>query len=486
MESLVSIPAQDTKRNAFQPSGVRRKLLSSTDSLEQVMKENKKKGSEIKELNKSSFVRNWIEQQDQRISVGSDSSGDELNNFLERVKTRRAEEKRLMEAKERDQRKNLKTFLVSDSSDDSDQDAGSHDEGFHLRFLPRDDSFTPSLIRTFEKKSATDVIQRSKEVEISDDDGEENASFESLPTPPSTPIHQGAGGGRGRGKKGFQIPSSAPAKVTKERYHATHITCKDAAASFLYSLSQNPKDGPIHPEAAYYISRFKTCKLELANHLYQLFNKYVFDETLPSTMDIKFNNRMRKTAGFCYYRYNRKTQERSARIELSGKVIDDGRRLRDTMIHELCHAAAWLVTGCKGGHGPVWKSWTQKALKAFPNLPPITRCHYYEINCRYQYVCTGCGYKIGRHSKSLDINRKVCGVCMAKFELHIVKVGHEGEKHMKPVEDLQTPKPLNKFAQFVKENYGSVKNQNSGLKHCDVMKVLSTQFAELKVTGKTE
>ena len=47
------------------------------------------------------------------------------------------------------------------------------------------------LDRALAKKSVTDVIQRSKKVEIIDDDGEENASFESLPTPPSTPIHQG-------------------------------------------------------------------------------------------------------------------------------------------------------------------------------------------------------------------------------------------------------------------------------------------------------
>ena len=90
VKSLVSTSAQDTKRSTFQPLGVRRKLLSSTDSLDQVMKGNKIKGPEIKELssidslnqlakenkikgpevkvlNKSSFVRNWIEQQDQRL-----------------------------------------------------------------------------------------------------------------------------------------------------------------------------------------------------------------------------------------------------------------------------------------------------------------------------------------------------------------------------------------------------------------------------------
>lgn len=32
-------------------------------------------------------------------------------------------------------------------------------------------------------------------------------------------------------------------------------------------------------------------------------------------------------------------------------------RLRDTLIHELCHAAAWLINGVHDGHGRYWKYW---------------------------------------------------------------------------------------------------------------------------------
>jgi hypothetical protein len=32
-------------------------------------------------------------------------------------------------------------------------------------------------------------------------------------------------------------------------------------------------------------------------------------------------------------------------------------RTRDTLIHELCHAAVWLINGTNGGHGPYWKYW---------------------------------------------------------------------------------------------------------------------------------
>ena len=46
-------------------------------------------------------------------------------------------------------------------------------------------------------------------------------------------------------------------------------------------------------------------------------------------------------------------------------------RLRDTLLHEMCHAAAWIKSGVRDGHGPFWKGWSQKAMKAFPDLPVI-------------------------------------------------------------------------------------------------------------------
>ena len=55
-----------------------------------------------------------------------------------------------------------------------------------------------------------------------------------------------------------------------------------------------------------------------------------------------------------------------------------------------------------------------------------------------------CGCRIGRHSKSLDTNKKVCGVCKGKFELLVQKNG------------VQTPAAIrtpNKFAQFVKVSF---------------------------------
>ncbi|XP_037071683.1 acidic repeat-containing protein-like, partial [Pollicipes pollicipes] len=171
------------------------------------------------------------------------------------------------------------------------------------------------------------------------------------------------------------------------------------------------------PQAAAFVTGFKTKKLELARHLLRLINAEVFEDrwgvslALAPDLEIKFNKRMLRTAGFCYSKQTAcgGATVRTARIELSEKVVDSAERLRDTLVHELCHAVAWVV---------------------------------YEIRCKYTYRCTRCGYSFGRHSKSLDTQRK--------------------------------------------DNYGSVKKDSAGLKHAEIMRVLGQQFAAAKITKEGE
>ncbi len=69
-------------------------------------------------------------------------------------------------------------------------------------------------------------------------------------------------------------------------------------------------------------------------------------------------------------------------------------RLRDTLIHELCHAACWIIDGNKSAsHGPVWQAWADKALAHLPRLDPVTRCHNYEISYKHIYKCLRCDFK---------------------------------------------------------------------------------------------
>lgn len=254
--------------------------------------------------------------------------------------------------------------------------------------------------------------------------------------------------------------------------------------SFLTSLSNMIPMNNIHPNAKKYRLDYKNNKEELCKELYKLYNEKVFDNQLPQDMPIEWNIRMRGTAGFCYNKKSVRTLSgvvRSSRIVLATKILDTPDRLRDTLIHEMCHAAAWLINNVSDGHGPFWTKWAHKAMNIFPELPPIRRCHDYEIKTKYTYRCTGCGYSIGRHSKSLNIESKRCGHCFGKFELLINKTTKSG------VKQVQTPKrEPSGFALYVKQNYNSVKKEKNNMKHADVMKLLGQQFSAIKIAKKDD
>ncbi|NXU90026.1 ACRC protein, partial [Xiphorhynchus elegans] len=90
--------------------------------------------------------------------------------------------------------------------------------------------------------------------------------------------------------------------------------------------------------ASHYVKYFKKNKEELTQKLYRLFNSTIFEQKLPETMAIIWNKKMRKTAGYCVTGQTGPEAKRYARIELSEKVCDSADRLRDTLIHEVCHA----------------------------------------------------------------------------------------------------------------------------------------------------
>ncbi|XP_043515050.1 uncharacterized protein LOC122531309 [Frieseomelitta varia] len=253
--------------------------------------------------------------------------------------------------------------------------------------------------------------------------------------------------------------------------------------SFLASLSQKVPLTDVHPDAKKYRLHFKNNKENLCNYLYKLYNEKVFDNKLPEDMSVEWNIRMRGTAGFCYNKKSVKTLGgivRSSRIVLATKILDTPDRLRDTLIHEMCHAAAWLINGVSDGHGPLWTKWANKAMETFPELPPIRRCHDYKIKTKFTYKCVDCGYSIGRHSKSLDIERKRCGLCYGKFELLLNKTTKTG------IVQIQTPKrEPSAFALYVKENYNSVKKERN-IKHAEVMKILGQQFSAIKIAKKQD
>lgn len=112
--------------------------------------------------------------------------------------------------------------------------------------------------------------------------------------------------------------------------------------------------------ALIYRTHFKQHKVELTRKLFDLFNEKVFNYSIPKNTVLEWNDKMRQTAGFCRCKkVTRRTGniERYVQIDLASKVLDTADRLRDTLIHEMCHAATWVVDKVSDGHGSLWRAW---------------------------------------------------------------------------------------------------------------------------------
>ena len=100
--------------------------------------------------------------------------------------------------------------------------------------------------------------------------------------------------------------------------------------------------------------------------LFSQFNMTAFDGALQK-VEVVWSNKLRTTAGLT--RLKKRSggvgpTERIASIELSSKIIDEELRLRSTLLHEMCHAAAWLVDGVsRPPHGSCFKKWANIAMR---------------------------------------------------------------------------------------------------------------------------
>jgi predicted SprT family Zn-dependent metalloprotease len=134
----------------------------------------------------------------------------------------------------------------------------------------------------------------------------------------------------------------------------------------------------------------KKVKEELLRECYAQLNKHAFDNKLPADMQIKWSSRLRSTGGYCKNSVDKFSGERSCEIHVSSKVCDSAERMRDTLAHEMCHAAAFLINGVRDGHGPIWKSWANRVNFTFKKIPKITVTHSYFVTKKYIFRCQKC------------------------------------------------------------------------------------------------
>ena len=161
-----------------------------------------------------------------------------------------------------------------------------------------------------------------------------------------------------------------------------------------------------------------------------------------------------------------KAHSRVATIELATKVIDDEERLRSTLLHEMCHAAQWLVDGThKPPHGAIFKKWASVAMRKIRDVE-VTTTHDYQITYKYAWACTAsnCNVVIKRHSRSVDPTKHCCGQCQGKL-MEIEVPGTKGDT----VKNGYTPKKTRKtseFALFVKNQSNNVRNRLATERAC--------------------
>ena len=219
---------------------------------------------------------------------------------------------------------------------------------------------------------------------------------------------------------------------------------------------------------------WKAQRLPLTASLYQEFNTNVFGNKLPADLAITWNARLLRTAGLTHMRAM--GRKRMARVDLASKVLTDEERLRSTLLHELCHVAAWLIDGVrKPPHGPGFKKWGRKCTQAYPGIA-VTTCHSYEIQYKFTYLCEhhpACGWKVGRHSKSIDTEKMCCGRCRGAIVL---------QPQLEA--DGVTPKKVRKpsaYSIFNKQQHALLKNSDMTFK--DKAKLISEKWARHKEEG---
>lgn len=142
-------------------------------------------------------------------------------------------------------------------------------------------------------------------------------------------------------------------------------------------------------------------------------------------------------------------------IELSTKVVDDIDRLKITLLHEMCHAAAWIVDGSlRPPHGAFFQKWAQRAATAIPSIA-ITTKHNFMIQYKYSWKCVNpaCSVQfIGRHGKrSIDIQRHVCGKCHGPLQVAVPDANSNSAE--------AACRPLTEYHRFIQKHSKCVARQ---------------------------
>jgi hypothetical protein len=111
------------------------------------------------------------------------------------------------------------------------------------------------------------------------------------------------------------------------------------------------EDGPRPPPACC----GTPAQLQALGHWYRQLNRSHFSGWLPELLPVRLSDRMRRRLGHVQYG-GRGEQRTVAEIALNVDLLLPGNEhaLRDTLLHEMAHAEAWLRHSQRG-HGRIWQ-----------------------------------------------------------------------------------------------------------------------------------
>eukprot|EP00039_Didymoeca_costata_P022847 m.5349 g.5349 ORF g.5349 m.5349 type:complete len:662 (-) comp3280_c0_seq2:294-2279(-) len=234
----------------------------------------------------------------------------------------------------------------------------------------------------------------------------------------------------------------------------------------------------VTPKPKRITENFARIRDKLAQEWYTEFNRRVFHDKLPSVhvgkmqsqdeniLELTWSKTLNTTAGTTKL-MRRPGRSNVASIQLSTKVVDTRVKLKSTLAHEMCHAAAWLLNNnSKPPHGPIFKKWGMLVEAKYPDLS-VETCHTYDINYKFKYQCQTCRKIYGRHSKSIDVTKKACGICSGKLKL-MPRLLSDGT----PAK-MRTP---SRWQMFCKANLKTARRQHPEMTHGQVMSLLSEQY----------
>ncbi|KAG6820346.1 hypothetical protein H0H93_001791 [Arthromyces matolae] len=98
-------------------------------------------------------------------------------------------------------------------------------------------------------------------------------------------------------------------------------------------------------------------RVSYAQKLFEELNRSVFENKLPTDTKLNWSKRLLTTAGRAKW-HRSKEGTQTSEIELAEKILDCDERIRNTLSHEMCHLASWIINANpKEVHGSIFKTW---------------------------------------------------------------------------------------------------------------------------------